>query len=297
MSLWQLAGGLMTKMSYVPTPKPSRLHPVYEHLGTLELRLAQTAKDIRKAQRLRYKVFYEQGGAIADRTSALMRRDLCGFDSICDHLLVIDHAAKNRFGVIKPKVVGTYRLLRQDVAERHNGFYTESEFDVAPMLARHEGKHFLELGRSCVLPEYRSKRTLELLWRGVWAYVKHHNIDAMFGCASFDGTDPQAHALAFSFIAQNAAADESWSADANGSRGTSLASLATGKLDLRKALNALPPLVKGYARVGAKFGPHAVIDHQFGTVDVFVIMPIADIQDRYVAHFGGPATGSESHSA
>jgi putative hemolysin len=125
----------------------------------------------------------------------MFRRDADRFDKACDHLLVIDHAARGRFGGIKPKVVGTYRLMRQSAAERLGGFYTQGEFDLGPMLARHPGQRFLELGRSCVLKPYRTKRTVELLWAGIWAYLQHHRIDAMFGCASFDGTDPDALAL------------------------------------------------------------------------------------------------------
>ena len=160
---------------------------------------ATTKKEIRKAQRLRYKVFYEEGGAKADRTASLIRRDICPYDAACDHLLVIDHAAVNRFGKPKPKVVGTYRLLRQDGAEAHHGFYSAQEYEIAPLLARHGGKRFLELGRSCVLAPYRSKRTLELLWRGIWAYTKHHKIDALFGCASLEGTNALAHVASLKF--------------------------------------------------------------------------------------------------
>src|SRR5260370_4123626 len=150
-------------------------------MGGLEVRLAVTKKEIRKAQRLRYKIFYEQGSAIPDRTAALIRRDICRFDRVCDHLLVIDHEARGgRFGLRKPKIVGTYRLLRQEVAERNFGFYSADEYDIAPLLARQAGKRFLELGRSCVLPEYRGKRTVELLWQGIWSYVCHHRIDVMF---------------------------------------------------------------------------------------------------------------------
>ncbi|MCC2107254.1 MAG: GNAT family N-acetyltransferase, partial [Hyphomicrobiales bacterium] len=158
--------------------------------GSLELRLAETKKEIRKAQRLRYKVFYEEGGATPDRTAALIRRDVCAFDRVCDHLLVVDHAALNRFGRARPKVVGAYRLLRQEVAEKNFGFYSAGEYDLAPLLARHKGKRFLELGRSCVLAPWRGKRVLELLWRGIGIYIEQHKIDAMFGCASFEGVDP-----------------------------------------------------------------------------------------------------------
>ena len=261
--------------------------------GALEVRLATTKKEIRKAQRLRYKIFYEEGGATADRTAALIRRDICPFDAACDHLLVIDHAAVNRFGKPKPKVVGTYRLLRQDRAEAHQGFYSAQEYDIAPLLARHASKRFLELGRSCVLAPYRSKRTLELLWRGIWAYTKHYRIDALFGCASLEGTNPLAHAASLSFLSHFANASEEWSVRALDARHVAMQMLNRDSVDKRRALAALPPLIKGYLRCGAKIGDGAVVDRQFGTTDVFIIMPVAELDLRYIEHFGGPAADKQ----
>src|SRR6202521_3649357 len=148
--------------------------------GALEGRLAERKRDVKRAQKLRYRVFYKDGAAIADATPLLARRDKDAFDKICDHLVVIDHAAKPSMGGNQP-VVGTYRLLRQDVAERNGGFYTEDEFDISGLIDRHAGMRFLELGRSCVLPPYRNKRTVELLWHGIWAYVRRHRLDVMIG--------------------------------------------------------------------------------------------------------------------
>ena len=258
--------------------------------GSLEVRLATTRREIRKAQRLRYKVFYEVGAARPDATTALIRRDVCPFDRICDHLIVIDHAARtSRLGRLKPKIVGTYRLLRQDVAALNGGFYSARQFDIAPLLARHSGARFLELGRSCVLGPWRGKPTLDLLWRGLWAYVRHHQIDVMIGCASFPGTDPLAHAASLSFLAIHAKAEDTWQVRPQAGRGAPVQALDLAIGDPRKALAALPPLVKGYVRAGARFGAAAVVDHQFGTTDVFVVMPVADIAARYAAHFGGQA--------
>ncbi|MEA2834060.1 MAG: L-ornithine Nalpha-acyltransferase [Methylobacteriaceae bacterium] len=270
--------------------EPGELGPSLGTFGPLEVRLATTNKDLRNAQRLRYKVFYEEGGAKADRTAALIRRDVCPFDASCDHLLVIDHAAVNRFRKPKSKVVGTYRLLRQDRAEAHHGFCSAQEYDIAPLLARHSGKRFLELGRSCVLAPYRSKRTLELLWRGIWTYTKHHMIDALFGCASLEGTNPLMHAASLSFLAHFAGASDEWRAQACDGRHVPMQMLDAGSVDKRRALAALPPLIKGYLRCGAKVGDGAVIDHQFGTTDVFIIMPVAELDLRYLEHFGGPLT-------
>jgi putative hemolysin len=276
-----------------PAEAAGGLGPSLGRFAQLEVRLATTKKEICKAQRLRYKVFYEEGGATADRTAALIRRDICPFDAACDHLLVIDHAAVNRFGKPKPKAVGTYRLLRQERAEAHQGFYSAQEYDIAPLLARHNGKRFLELGRSCVLAPYRSKRTLELLWRGIWAYAKHYKIDALFGCASLEGTNPLAHAASLSFLAHFANAPEEWGVRALDTRHVAMQMLNRDSLDKRRALAALPPLIKGYLRCGAKVGDGAVIDHQFGTTDVFIIMPVAELDLRYIEHFGGPTADKQ----
>ena len=264
------------------------LGPSLGRSGSLELRLATKKSEIRKAQRLRFKVFFDEGGAVAEGAAALVRRDICPFDKVCDHLLVIDHAARNRFGKLKPRVVGAYRLLRQDVAQANFGFYSAQEFDIGPLLSRHPKSRFLELGRSCVLADYRGKKTIEMLWRGIWAYVKHHRIDAMIGCASLEGADPLKLAPQLSFLFHHAKAEPQWLVRPLPRKLTPMDSLARSELDAKRALAALPPLVKGYMRVGAKFGDGAVVDHQFGVTDVFVVMPINEIEGRYIEYFGNP---------
>jgi putative hemolysin len=275
-------GGWPPKISH------SGLGPSLGRSGSLELRLATKKSEIRKAQKLRFKVFFEEGGAAADGAAALVRRDICRFDRVCDHLLVIDHAALNRFGKIKPRVVGAYRLLRQDIAQANFGFYSAQEFDIGPLLAQHPNSRFLELGRSCVLADYRGKRTIEMLWRGIWAYVKHYRIDAMIGCASLEGTDPVKLAPQLSFLFHHAKAEPQWRVRPLPNKFTPMDRLAKGEVDVKRALAALPPLVKGYMRVGAKFGEGAVIDRQFGVTDVFVVMPISEIEGRYIEYFGAP---------
>jgi putative hemolysin len=272
------------------------LPAVLGQFGPFEIRLATTKREIRKAQRLRFQVFYEEGDATPQQGAALVRRDICPFDAFCDHLLVIDKEARNRFGRAKPKVVGTYRLLRRNVAEGALGFYSQREFDIEPLLARHADKQFLELGRSCVHPQYRSKRAIELLWRGLWIYAKHHHIDVLIGCASLPGTDPLALALPLSFLRHEAAAAAEWSVRPLADR-VEMAILDKEAVDARRGIAALPPLLKAYLRVGARFGDGAVIDAQFGTTDVFTIMPLADIEERYVSYYGGPMEMPDSYVA
>jgi putative hemolysin len=256
-------------------------------LGSLEVRLACSAAEVRKAQRLRYRVFYKEGSASADAAMRLARRDVDEFDAACDHLLVLDHAAPMRTYDQGPTVVGTYRLLRHEAAEGHRGFYSAGEFDIGGMIARHPGQRFLELGRSCVLKPYRNKRTVELLWQGIWSYVQQRGFDVMIGCASLDGTDPDKLALPLSFLHHYARAPEAWRASAHTHRHVDMNRMAKEAIDVKAALQALPPLIKGYLRLGAYVGGGAVVDRPFGTTDVLIVMPVSDIKGRYIEHFGG----------
>jgi putative hemolysin len=257
-------------------------------MGPLEVRLATDKRDVKRAQKLRYKVFYKDGSAIADAATMLARRDKDAFDKICDHLMVIDHAAKPTLSGRQP-VVGTYRLLRHETAIKHGGFYTENEFDLSGMIERHRELRFLELGRSCVLPRYRNKRTVELLWQGIWSYVKQNRFDVMIGCASFEGTDPDRLALPLSFLHHHARAPEAWRARAHDGRYVEMNRMAKEAIDAKAAMRMLPPLIKGYLRLGAMIGDGAVIDHQFGTTDVLIVMPVTAIGAKYIEHFGGEA--------
>nr|WP_246232753.1 GNAT family N-acetyltransferase [Aurantimonas aggregata] len=259
--------------------------PVLGRIGQLEVRLARSPAEVKAAQQLRYRIFYEEMSAQPSKFQKMTRRDRDGFDRYCDHLLVID---QSRTGPITERIVGTYRLMRSDAAALAGGFYTAQEFDIGPMLARHKGKRFLELGRSCVLKEYRGKRTVELLWQGIWSYVLAHDIDAMFGCASLAGTDPEALAARLAFLRENAAAPAEWHVRALPSRGTFLSS-SVQIADPRRALADLPPLLKGYLRVGGYIGEGAVVDHQFGTTDVLVVLPRERINPRYIGHYGADA--------
>ncbi len=264
-----------------------------KRIGSLEVRLARSAREVRLAQALRYRVFYREMSAQADTAGKLWRRDVDGYDSICDHLLVIDHdpdpaifrGARRRN---KPAVVGTYRLLRQDVAEQFGGFYTAGEYEIGDLVERHRPKRFLELGRSCVLKEYRNKRTVELLWAGAWGYVQHHEIDVMIGCASLEGIEPRRLSVPLSFLHHHAAAPEEWRVRALPSRYVPMSRMAPEQIDMRAALSELPPMIKGYLRLGAYIGEGAVVDHQFGTTDVCIVLPVSAINPRYYGHFGAP---------
>ena len=265
-------------------PRPRIEAEILGRLGGLEVRLARTPAEIRAAQALRFKIFYEEMSARPNLLQQLTRLDVDRFDRHCDHLLVIDPARSPRF---KDQVVGTYRLMRQEKASECGGFYGEDEFDIPGLVARHPGRRFLQLGRSCVLADYRGRRTVELLWHGIWAYVLNHRIDAMFGCASLPGTCPQELSAPLAFLRDNASAPDEWRVAA--SPGRAMVPTARAREDRRRALSVLPPLLKGYLRVGGYVSPDAVADHEFGTTDVFVVLPVERIAPRYVAHYGEAA--------
>lgn len=252
---------------------------VLGRLGSLVVRLARTADEIDAAQALRHRVFRSH----CDVTIDIFGRDADRFDAFCDHLVVIDTSLD---GPTTSKIVGTYRLLREEQAALAGGFYSQNEFDIAGLAARMPTRRILELGRSCVLPQYRTRRTVELLWQGIWACCRQWSIDIMCGCASFAGTSPAKHALALSYLHHHALADDTWLVKGHPSKSVTMDLMPHEAIHERLAFNAMPPLIKGYLRVGATFGDGAVVDHEFGTTDVFVILPVEHITPRYIAHFG-----------
>ena len=252
-------------------------------IGNLEVRLARNDAEIDYAQEIRYRIFYDELGA-SGGADGFAQRDTDRFDPLCDHLLVLDN---NLTGPEHRRIVGTYRLLRQEAAIAAGGFYSQDEFELQQLVTRQPGHRFLELGRSCVLPEYRSKRTIEALWQGIWTYLNHYRIDVMVGCASFPGTDPMAHAEALTYLAHHCRTTSEWDVRAVPGRYHSMKLMPLDKVGPKAAIAAMPPLIKGYLRVGARIGDGCVIDHDFATVDIFVIMPVREIGARYISYYGG----------
>ncbi|GMM62412.1 MAG TPA: GNAT family N-acetyltransferase [Novosphingobium capsulatum] len=265
------------------------------HAGTmpreqrrLTVRLARDDRDLAAVQALRWDVFFAEMGAQAH--DVLHTLDTDPYDALCDHLLVID-ADEPGTHLAEGGVVGTYRLLRESVAHRAGGFYSAGEFDLSPLMApgSRPGGELLELGRSCVRPAWRTSATISLLWRGIADYIASHGIGLMFGCASFPGTDPDAHAQALSLLAHTCLAPAERRPRLRGELGpdqaVTLERLARGSYDERRAMLRLPPLVKGYLRCGALFGDGAFIDHAFNTVDVCVVLPVEQISQRYATRF------------
>ena len=260
--------------------------PVLAIAGALEVRLAETDHEVEQAQRLRYSVFYEEMSAIPSPQMREAGRDFDKYDDVCDHLLVVDREAHGEDG--QPLVVATYRLTREKDAARAGGFYTASEYDIAPMLnGLPAGTKFLELGRSCVLKSYRARPgTMQLLWKGLMAYVARFDIDLMFGCASLAGTDPDALALPLSYLHHFHSMPAHLRVRARPELFVEMNRMPKDAIEAREGLRSLPPLLKGYVRAGCCIGDGAVVDRQFGTTDVFIYFPLSGIDARYKSRFG-----------
>jgi putative hemolysin len=248
-------------------------------LNNLEVRLAMTEAEVEAAQALRYRVFYEEMAAHPSPEIAAAHRDFDDFDALCDHLLVLDHT----LGVGPAAVIATYRLIRRPAAEQHGSFYSASEYDITNIVG-YPGQ-VLELGRSCVDQRYRNRPTMQLLWRGISAYVFQHEIALMFGCASLPGIEPQALALPLSYLYYHHLAPPALRPRALPERRIDMRLLAPAEVDPRGAMAVLPPLIKGYLRLGGFIGDGAVIDHQFNTTDVCVIVKTDLVTDKYMQHY------------
>ena len=250
--------------------------PVLFRSGAVEVRFATTEAEVEAAQSLRYRVFYEEMGAISSPEVAVLGRDCDRFDSDADHLLVVDRDCED-------KVVGTYRIMHRKPAEPNGGFYTAQEFDISKLLA-HPGK-IVELGRSCVDVGHRTRKVMQLMWKGIAAYIFHYRIELMFGCASLPGVDVGKHAMALSYLNENHRAPQDLCPRAHGRHFTPMNIVAPEKIDARQVLNGLPPLIRGYLRLGGWVGDGAVIDQQFNTTDICVVVRTASVTERYYKHY------------
>jgi L-ornithine Nalpha-acyltransferase len=266
----------------IAPPEPDAIVPdaiVDVRSGRLQVRLADSAAEIDAAQRLRYRVFYDEMGAKPTAEMERLGRDFDDFDEVCDHLLVIDHAR----GSGAHGVVGTYRLIRREAAERLGRFYSAAEYDIAKIAAY--PREVLELGRSCVDASARNRPTMQLLWRGIASYVFHYDIALMFGCASLPGTDPDALAVPLSYLYHHHLAPPALRPKALAERYVEMRRLDREAIDASRTLAELPPLIKGYLRLGGFVGDGAVIDHQFNTTDVCVVVKTDLVTDKYYRHY------------
>lgn len=241
-----------------------------------EIRLATSDRDLLAAQRLRYRVFIEElggDGALVDHDLRLERDE---FDPVVDHLCLIDN---RRSAADLDHVVGVYRLLRGDVADRFGGFYCDAEYDLTPL--RTCGRPVLELGRSCVDPGFRGGSGMFLLWNALADYVLDHGIEILFGVASFHGTDATMLSPSLSWLHHHHLAPPELRPCALPSGFQRMDLIPVDRIDRREALTAMPALIKAYLRLGGMVGEGAFIDRAFNTTDVFLLMDTAAMSDKH----------------
>lgn len=232
------------------------------------VKIAETEQELTAAQALRYDVFVRElggGGAMVDHAAGLERDR---FDPYFDHMLLRDN---NR-----DQVVGVYRLLRNDQAARIGQFYSEDEYDLGVL--KRSGKRLLELGRSCLHPDYRGGSAMFHLWSGLADYVARHRIEVLFGVASFHGTDPQALAQPLTLLHRRHLAPEDLRVRSKMFENMDL--LTEDQLDRKRAMVETPALIKAYLRLGGYVGEGAFVDHAFNTTDVCLILDTARMNPR-----------------
>ena len=255
------------------------LHPSSEQRQALEVVWARTEEDVRAAQRLRYDIFADEMGArLSVPPGSPAGHDIDLFDPYCEHLLVRLASPDGEPG----QVIGTYRVLTPDAAQRVGGLYSETEFDLT-RLRPLRGK-MVELGRSCVHPEHRNGGAIMALWGALAEFMVRNELDTMIGCASI----PMLH----NGVVSGDAAASIW----RQLRETHLAPieyhvlprLALPVEQLDDSLQIEPPaLIKGYLRLGAKVLGAPAWDPDFNTADLPMLMRIADLPSRYRKHFLG----------
>ena len=259
-------------------PEYATTRPVDVRVGDIEIRLAESEEEVREAQALRYRVFYEEMSARPTPEMQRIRRDFDSYDPFCDHLLVID-----RSRAPGENVVCTYRLLRRAGAARRGQFYSVDEYDIRSILT-FPGE-ILELGRSCIEAAYRQRPVMQLMWRGIADYVMYYEVGLMFGCASLPGVEPAAHAVALSYLYHYHLAPANLRPRALPERYVDMNMMPREAVDTRRALALLPPLVKGYLRLGGSVGDGAVVDRQFHTTDVSIVVVTDRVTGKYYRHY------------
>ena len=260
-------------------------------LEQIEVRLARTEDELAQAQRLRYEVFYEECGAQPNQIMRGSRLDADPYDAIMDHLLVIDHARPSSQG----QVVGNYRLLPQERLCERDVFYSSAEFDLEPLLG--SGLRLLELGRSCVMRDYRGLPILQKLWRGIAEYAAARRIELLFGCASLREGPQRTIQAQLALLHHAYLAPPHLCPVALPDRRVEPALLPIESGDGRRGQRALEPLVRGYLRAGAWIGDGGARDDVFDCVDVCIVMPTSKLTPRYQRHFPQPDSAGHAVQA
>lgn len=248
-----------------------------------EVRLARDAVDLRAAQKLRYDVFVRELGVRGQSVDHEGGIEADQFDSVCEHLLLIDHKGPGARSV----VVGTTRIIDAASAARAGGFYCAAEFDLSVLLA--SGRSLMEMGRTCLHPDYRGGVAIYHLWHGLARIVTARRIAVLFGAASLPGTDLKAHVQPLSWLHAHHLAPPELRVQALVDEELNL--LPAARLDRRAAMLAMPALVKAYLRLGGVVGEGVFVDRDFNTTDVCLILDVEAMSpaQRAIYEQGGRA--------
>lgn len=241
------------------------------------VKLAETDAELKAAQRLRYEVFIEELGGGGDLVDHAARLEKDRFDPFFDHMLLYDND--------RGEVVGVYRVMREDQARRAQRFYSADEYDLTVLLA--SGRRLLELGRSCVHRDYRGGMAMYHLWSGLAGYIAEHDIEVLFGVASFHGTDVPRFADALSLLHHRHLAPKDLRVRARDTAFQRMDLVAKSALDARAAMLGVPALIKAYLRLGGFVGEGAFVDHAFNTTDVCLILDTARMNERQARLYQG----------
>lgn len=257
-----------------------QIHPI--RTGKLEVRLARTMTELDAAMKLRFQVFNLE---LQEGLNSSYERgfDADAYDVYCDHLIVKD--------LEQDQVVGTYRLLRQGVADKNIGFYSENEFDLENLknAVVAKGGELLELGRSCIAESHRSFATINLLWSAIVRYAVERRVTHLFGCGSLHITNTSEVQQVYSYLRARHFAPEEYSVYPVAGCRMAVSDDAEPAIDSRLAIRKLSPILKGYLRTGAVICGAPAYDAEFGTADVLVLVEMEKLANRYRQHYAAEA--------
>lgn len=238
--------------------------------NNFEVRLAKTKAELEEVYKLRYKDLLLYYNANNTNDTGLFKDE---YDGNCDDLIVIDLNVN--------EIVGTYRLIRKEHITKIGAFITESEYDISK-LKKYE---IMELGRAVVREDYRNGSVIMLLWRGLTRYAINHNIRFMFGTGSFQGINPGDYKHALSYIYFNHLSEEKIRVQTAKPPRSPMNLLPVNEIDPILAKKQIPPLIKGYIKIGATFGEDAFLDIPFNSLDVFVLLDVEKVDYKYIHRF------------
>ncbi|MDR2413131.1 MAG: GNAT family N-acetyltransferase [Rickettsiales bacterium] len=249
-----------------------------------EVRLTRTKEERRQVRQLRYAVFVEEEGASATEEQKQLREEYDSFDRFADYMGVFHN----------DKLIGTYRIIDRDAAEKMGGFYTETEYNLSKI--KKTAGNIAEMSRACIDADYRENSlVMRMLWLGLSEYIAKNQITILFGVASWVGKKPVESAQAISYLYYNHLSPLSLRATVlteNFSEGINpklsrMNILPKVFVNEEMARKQMTPLIKGYLRLGATFGKGVFLDIPFNTYDVFVMLQTRKIAAAYQKHFAG----------